>query len=206
MNKFLIGLLVAGNLVAMDPEVKFVSIAVQPEPRGHARRPSAHMTSVTSSASSDEHDDLCDFAINRYIPTIPGISKYLKPFLRPMLEEPAPHSPDALELPRTKSNVEVLRRVRELSEGSPTAQAAVSDSMSDHAISKRDQRVYDMIVKAMHGAIEERERLVQQKEYELELREARIKEKYSGKKTAMIAGVTGAVTTICSTLITLYSK
>lgn len=157
--------------------------------------PFAQDSSEGSSRSNSEEDELCDIALSRYVPRVSSIHGYLRPFLRSMFQA----QPSSTGLLHVVSNSELLRDIRNQRDIGHTS------SLNDH-----DQRVYDMIVRAMHNVVEDKEKELEEKERQLVLKESRIKEKYSGKKTAAIAVTTGAiatiVTTICSTLVALNSK
>ena len=135
------------------------------------------------SESRSEEDDLCEIAMARYVNPSFDLSRYIKPHLRNLLQE----THESPYLDRHESNAEILRRIRS----------------GEDQYGVNEQRIHDMVMRAMYQSFEERDR-------DLEYRNARIKEKYSRKKTAIIAAVVGAastiVTTICATLITLNSK
>jgi len=192
---FLLVSIVFSSLCSMDRQVSVVS--VDSDSRRHS--PFGDVESAGSTQHSSDEDDLCDFAMSRYLQGIPGIDRYLKPFLKPLLHD-APLSPD---LRHSSSNADILRAAK-------NSVPEQKDEKLPSSMSISDQRMYDMIVKAMHGAVEEKEKVLIQKERELALREARIKQKYSGKKTAAIAAITGTVstivTTICATMVSLNSK
>jgi hypothetical protein len=139
---------------------------------------------VASSATSmSEEDDLCDFAMSKLLHPCVDVTKYIKPHLKEMLTK----KNDSFKGNVQETNVDILRKVRS----------------QDNQCSAHDQAINEMVAKAIHKAFEEKEKI-------LEAKERRIKEKYSGKKTATIAGITGfistIVTTICATMITLSSK
>lgn len=188
-------------LFSMDRQYSAFSIESQ------KRSPFGSEPDVNShQSSSSEEDDLCDFAISKYVSGIAGVEKYIKPFLKPLLQD-APLSPD---LRHNTSNADILRTAKASERDNSCMAAQAQDVKAPSSLSVNDQRVYDMIVKAMHSAVEDKERELAEKERQLVLREARIREKYSGKKTAAIAAATGTistiVTTICATMVTLNSK
>lgn len=130
------------------------------------RSPYTHESQSTNDScktNNSDEEDICDAAITKYASSAHGSKRYLKPVLRPMMQQ-SPSSPDS---------------------------------------SSHDQAMYEMIVKAMHAVIEEREQEIREKEQ-------RIKEKYSGKKTAAISALTATiatiVSTICTTIVTINSK
>lgn len=135
------------------------------------------------SGSESEEDDLCEVAMARYRNQNFDFSKYIKPHLRNLLQEvhESPH------LNRHESNAEILRRIRS----------------GEDQYENSEQRIHEMVMRAMYQSFEERDQMISS-------REARIREKYSGKKTAIIATITGTlstiVTTICATLITISAK
>lgn len=190
---FLIVLILNFSLFSMDRQESMATV------ESERRSPFAGDSQDSVQSETSGEDDLCDFAISKYISGIMGIDKYLKPSLKSILQNQPPLSP---MLRYASSNAQVLRDVKK----SRDQRAADDRSPLD----ENDQRVYDMIVRAMHKAIEEKEADLKEKERLIEIKETRIKEKYSGKKTASIAALTGTIsviiTTICTTLVTLNSK
>ena len=111
-----------------------------------------------------------------------SLGQYVKPYLKNMLKEPS-ESP----MRRDHSNAQILRKIK---------------SGEDHG-HYLNEVVHEMVVKATSQAFIE-------KEQELAIKEQRIKEKYSGKKTAAIAAITATIstviTTICTVVVTINSK
>lgn len=199
---FIIGSIAFGSLCPMERQPSALSVVTN----SPINDTFGEFDGLFSSAGSPDEDELCDFAINRYASGAPGIDRYLKPFLKKLLKDSPPHS----HL-RRGSNADVLRATKN---NAASPKESVPDlapsALSVLSISDNDQRMYDMIVKAMHGAIEEREKALEEKERILILKEERIRQKYSGKKTAIIASaaatISTIVTTICATMVTLNSK
>lgn len=142
-----------------------------------------------SSSTQLESEDLCDVAMEKYRVDGVDIEKYVKPHLKRIIEG----SQGSPLLPTNPSGLEVLRRVR-----------------SGDSSTVNERCIHDMVIRAMHEAFKNQEEIISQREEIIAQRERIIRERYSVKKTVAIAAITGALsticTTICATLITIHSK
>lgn len=190
---FILLIILTGYSFSMERQGSIVNVD---SPR---RSPFGSGNEESSQSEASDEEDLCEFAMSKYLAGITGVDRYLKTSLRSMLQDKPPLSPG---LAHASSNAELLRRAR--------LSSMPVDSQDSAALSGNDQRIYDMILRAMHKSVEEKESILQEKERLLTLKEQRIKEKYSGKKTAAIATITGTITTtiaaICTAFITIGSK
>lgn len=176
--RILIFLLLPINLYCMQRQDSTVNYATA----AMAEATSPFGATSNSSVKSEE-DDLCDFAMAKFLHPNIDVDRHIRPFLKGMLNKKN-ESSQSEDVPL---NVDILRRVRSGDNQSVVNEAAINE----------------MVTKAIHEAFEEKEKMLLEKE-------KRIKEKYSGKKTASIAAMTGfistIVTTICATLVTLNAK
>jgi len=147
---------------------------------GHRPVNSSNDVSDSSDSVIQDESDLCDFAMARY----GSIRRHVEPHLKMMLRD-TDNSPLTMEC---HSHAETLRRIRS---------GETVESVDNHQV------INDIVMKAMIMAFDEKEK-------ELAARERRIKEKYSGKKTAAIAAITATVativSTICTTIITMKTS
>lgn len=166
-------LMISFKLFSMDDEPPAILI-IAPSPFENRSSP--------DEISSNE-DDLCDEAMARCQMSCQDFSYYIKPHIKSMLHE-VDDSPVAN---RRESHAQFIQRVR-------------SEESQD---GQNDQRMNELITRAIHKAFMEKEEQIKQQQI-------RIHEKYSGKKVALIGTAIGAIsttiTTICATLITLNSK
>lgn len=108
--------------------------------------------------------------------------------------------PDPMELDRhiRPHLMEVIRKSPKNTD--PVVAKTVS---GDDNYAASDKRIHEMIISAIQQSFEE-------KEYIIACKEARIKEKYSGKKVAAIVTifsiVSAVVSSVCSAIVALHSK
>jgi hypothetical protein len=145
--------------------------------------PSPFENRSSSGEASSNDDDLCDAAMAHCQMSCADFSHYIRPHIKSMLHE-VDDSPVAQ---RMESHAQFIERIR-------------SEDSQDV---ENDRRMNELITRAIHKAFLEKEEQIKQQQ-------ARIHEKYSGKKVALIGTAIGAIstaiTTICATLITLNSK
>ncbi len=146
---------------------------------------SFNLFAAEAPASSPLDDDgFCDAAISMWRrPEQSELDRYIKPHLKRVLKQRSPSNEDI----SYECNSEVVRKIK-----------SGEDNYEMH-----EKRIHEMMVDSIRQAFAE-------KEHALQLKEARIKEKYSGKKTATIAVIASICSTICgsicSVVVALKSK
>lgn len=133
--------------------------------------------------SPRDDDELCEFAMSSFDHPDLDVIKHVKPHLKEILKKKRslPYLPDY------ESNADVIRRIK-----------------SSPIISENDTNdMQKFVLQAIDKAFSEKEEII-------EAKQKRIKEKYSGSKTAVIAAVTGVVSTCitagCSALVAIYGR
>jgi len=140
-----------------------------------------------------EEDLLCDMALSKYKIPECDISKFIKPYFLTAVKNSPKHGDDKDE----SCGIDVLRRFRS-GDNLPSATTTSREVNTKND----DDRIHEMVVKAIHKAFEEKERALIKKE-------AALKKRYSGKfvasLTAIVGGLTTIITSICTAFITMHA-